>query len=123
LNTFFPERINCSGVMNLAGFIFLGAAAAYGVFCAVWALFGWIISGGEGGALVCRCRPGRSELPLIRRYILLKELGLIRMPLLLLDCALPEQELARLRGKCRTIEICSLQDLPARLELERNRID
>ena len=109
--------------MILAGYIFLGTAAAFGVFCALWTVFGWLMSGGEGGALVCRCKPGRSELPLIRRYIFLREIGLIRIPLLLLDCSLPEQELAKLRSKCRTIEICSLEALPARLELERNRID
>lgn len=123
LNTFFARRIDCSGVMNLAGYIFLGSAAAFGVFCAIWVVFGWTMSGGEGGALVCRCRPGRSELPLIRRYIFLRELGLLRMPLLLLDCTLPEQELAQLRSKCAAIEICSPEALPARLELERNRID
>ena len=82
-----------------------------------------MISGGEGGAVVCKCRPGRSELPFIRRYIFLKELGLINVPLLLLDCALPEPELSQLRSKCRTIETCSPAALPARLELERNRID
>ena len=107
----------------MAGFVFLGTAAAFGVFCAVWAMFGWLMSGGEGGALVCRCRPGCSELPLIRRYIFLRELGLVKMPLLLIDCALPAEELTALRRKCRSIELCSLEALPARLELERNRID
>lgn len=81
------------------------------------------MSAGTGGALVCRCRPGRSELPLIRRYLFLRELGLLRVPMLLLDCALPEAELARLQEKCPSIELCSLENLPARLELERNRID
>lgn len=107
----------------MAGYVCLGMAAAFGVFCAAWVLFGWLLPGGIGGALVCICRPGLREEPLVRRYIWLRELGLLRVPLLLVGSSLPYEEQAHLHRRCGSIEFCSLEELPARLEVERNRLE
>lgn len=106
----------------MAGFFLIGAMAAFGLFCVIWVLFGWLIFGDVGGAVVCLCHPGLREEPLVYRYCWLRGMGLVRAPLLAVDCGLSDSERAWLQG-CRGVELCSLEDLPSRLELERNRID
>lgn len=78
-------------------------------------------AGSTGGAVVCLCRGDGGELPLIRRYSWLRDMGLIRGPLLLVDCGsgVARETRARLG---RGMEICSLEELPARLEWERKRL-
>lgn len=107
----------------MAGYVCLGAAAAFGVLSAIWVLFGWLLPGGTGGALVCRCRPGLKEMPLIRRHRWLRELGLLRVPMLLVDSSFSQEERQFLRRRYSGIDFCSLEELPARLEVERNRIE
>jgi len=99
----------------MAWYCILGALAAFGLLCGVWVVFGWLLSGGTGGAVVCLpCGNGQEAL-FLRRCRWLRELGLLRCPVLLVDTAgtaLPEET-----------EICSPEELLTRLELERNRID
>lgn len=102
-------------------YICLGTLAAFGALCAGWACFGGLLRGSTGGAVVCLCRGDGGELPLIRRYSWLRDMGLIRGPLLLVDCGsgVARETRARLG---RGMEICSLEELPARLEWERKRL-
>lgn len=106
----------------MAGYVVLGVLAAYGVLCMLWAALGWLLPGGRGGATVCMCRAGLKEEFFIRRWCWLRGLGLIEGVLLVIDCGLGPAERAWLE-KCRDVEFCSLEELPARLELERNRIE
>lgn len=101
----------------------LGLFAALGFLCAVWSLLGWVFSRGQGGALVCLCRSDAREWELVHRYRWLKSFGLIRCPMLLVSTSLSHQEQQMLLRKYHDIEFCSLEELPARLELERNRLD
>ena len=62
--------------------IVAGTLAAFGLLSALWCLFGWLLPRGSG---VMVCAP--EEQAFIRRYQWLREMGLIRCPLLIVDRA------------------------------------
>lgn len=105
----------------MAGWIILITLAAFGVLSAMWAFFGCLLPAQRGGAAVCLCRGKGQEEPLIRRYLWLWELGLVRCPLVLVDCGLSESERARWR-KVKHIILCTQEELSSILEQERNRL-
>ena len=93
--------------------------AASGLVCILWVALGWLLPGRQCGAVVCMCYPGLKELPGLRRYAWLQELGLLSGPVLLVDRGLSDREKNILRQLGRNVEFCSLEELPARLEQER----
>lgn len=101
----------------MATLIILTVLAAFGVLSALWALFGFLLPGQRGPVMVCLCRSGGKEEAVIRRYRWLRDLGLLHCPLILVDGGLTEEERVRL-GK-QDVEICTLAELDARLEQER----
>ena len=103
--------------------ILLTVLAAFGALCALWALFGFMLPGQCGAALVCFCRPGNQEEAILRHYGWLRGTGLLRAPLLLVDCGLTEEERNRLLKGRQGVEICSPEELAHRLEQERNKLD
>ena len=89
----------------------MGTLAAYGAFCALWAMLGWLLPGLDGCALVCF---GQPDGEIFTRYKWLRGLGLLRCPLLAVT---PE-------GESRDgMEICAGEALLTRLEMERKRFD
>ena len=96
--------------------------AALGVLSCLWAAAGWLLPGGRGGAVVCLCRGGMREEALVRRYGWLHGAGLLRVPLLAVDCGLSEPERRWLEGRAG-VTVCTPEQLVRRLEWERNRID
>jgi hypothetical protein len=107
----------------MASWILLSVLAAFGVLCVIWALFGFLLPGQRGTVLVCLCHPGNREEAIIRHYGWLRDLGLLKAPLVLIDGGLTEEERARLLGCRQGVEICSPEELFSRLEQERNRLD
>ena len=103
--------------------ILMGVLAAFGFACALWALAGWLLPGGRGSTAVCLCRPGLKEMPTVRRLCWLRDVGLYRGAVLLVDCGLSEKERQHLSRMGRGIEFCSPEELPFRLEQERKRLD
>ena len=63
--------------------VWVAALASFGVFCVLWTVFGWLLSGGSG-TVVCVGEPAGAVL-LARRLRLLRELGLFRGRLVLLS--------------------------------------
>lgn len=106
----------------MAGFILLGMLAAFGALSGLWALFGWIMPCEAGGIMVCRCFPGMKESFFIKRYVFLREMGLLNCPLLVVDDGLSPEEQKWLLSKSG-IEICSPEEIASRLEVERNQIE
>ena len=106
----------------MTGNVMLVVLAAWGVLCLLWCGFGWLLSGGRGGCAVCMCRGGMQEELFIRRWRWLRSLGLVEGRLLAVDCGLEEPQ-RRWLARYRDVEICSLEELPDRLELERNQIE
>lgn len=98
-------------------YICLGVLAAFGALSALWCCLGWCVPGASGGVLVCRCRNGSGALAFLRRCSFLRGAGLLKCPVLLVDDGLDPRERQALER--RGVEICSLEALPARLELER----
>lgn len=101
----------------------IGTLAAFGAVCVLWALAGWIMSDKQSGTVVIRCRPGNPELGCVRRFVCLRELGLIRCTILLVDCGLTEQDRKELAPMEQYVEICSRETLLDRLETERIHLD
>ena len=97
----------------MALYIILGTLAAIGVLSILWVCFGWLLPGGTGAILVCR-EPSEA---LMLRCRWLRELGLLRLPLVILAKESPEQE--NLPHYGGGIEICSPEMLASRLERER----
>lgn len=96
----------------MAGWILLGTLAAFGAFCLLWALAGWLLPGLRGFALVCMELPEPEYLSRVRW---LRGLGLMDCPLIVVtEQAQREQT---------DMEICSRAELLRRLEWERNRFD
>lgn len=94
----------------MAGYVLLGALAAFGLLSMVWASLGWLLPSGRGCALVCF---GKPDPGILSRYKWLRGLGLLSCPLLVVadDPGEPEDG----------IEICTGEELLSRLEMERNR--
>lgn len=96
-------------------FICLGTLAAFGFLCCVYCVAGLFLSDDRRPMLICLLPQGHLPDGAIARYRLLKDLGLVRGPLLVIGTA-PSKA-------APDIEYCSLQDIPTRLELERNNLD
>ena len=97
----------------MAGYLIIGTLAAFGLFCVLWALFGWLLPGGKEGWLVYPGGPGEGELSFVRRYLWLKGMGLINCPLIIMDLGLCDREREWLSSK--GIEIYSPQEVTERL--------
>ena len=106
----------------MAGYVILCFLAAFGVLCVLWVASGWLFPRNQW-ITVCLCRSHTQETIAIRRYGWLKDLGFLKGPLLLVDSTLSEQQRCCVLRKYSGIEFCCLEELPARLELERNRLD
>lgn len=70
--------------------------------------------------MVYVCRPEDRREQVIRHYGWLRDLGLFHGPLLLVYSDFPQAEKERLCVRRQGIEICTVEELPSRLEQERN---
>lgn len=95
------------------GIIILSVLAAFGVLCVLWTFFGFLLPGQKGTYMVYTCR-GENLDALIRRCRWLRDLGLIRSPLLIVDRGMTEEQLQALDGKYG-IEICRPEELADRI--------
>ena len=101
----------------MAALIVLAVLGAFGLLCAMWVLFGFLLPGQRGAAAVLLCRGEADEEALIRRYLWLYNIGLIRCPLLLVDCGLSQCE--RFRLERHHMILCTPEELQNQLEQER----
>lgn len=91
----------------MAGFVILGTLAAFGVLCIAGLLVGLLLPRPRGGVLVYAA--GKGEDVILRRYFWLRELGLLRCPLILLDSKLPGPRKHRLTEKCPSVRFYTTQ--------------
>lgn len=91
--------------------VWIGALASFGVFCVLWTVFGWLLSGGRG-TVVCLGEPAGAAL-LARRLRLLRELGLFRGRLVLLTDEKNAGEDVALSG----MEIITPEEFSRRIQL------
>lgn len=104
----------------MAALIILAVLGAFGLLCAVWVLFGFLLPGQRGAAAVLLCHGEAAEEAVLRRYLWLYNIGLIRCPLLLVDCGLSRQDRARLEKF--PFPLCSPEELQTKLEQEREHL-
>lgn len=93
--------------------------AAWGLLCALWAGFGWMLSGSRFVTIAVLC-PRKNPEGILDRLLWLDGLGLLRCRLI---AAIPETAGVHLAQQYEGIEFCTLADLPARLEAEREELD
>lgn len=97
----------------MAGYVLFGTLAAFGALSVLWVLFGWLLPGGREGLLILPGRPGETETSFVRRYLWLRGLGLLEMPLVMVDLGLSQTEKNWLAD--REIELCGPEELSRRL--------
>lgn len=105
----------------MAALIVLAVLGAFGLLCVLWVLFGFLLPGQRGGAAVLLCRGDPEEEAVLRRYLWLYNAGLIRCPLLMVDCGLTEQQ--RIWLVKHPIILCTPEELQHQLEQERKQLD
>ncbi len=99
----------------MAGMVFWGAAAAFGLISVIWTLVGWLLPDGKGAAVVCWGQPDEG---ILIRVKWLQSLGLLRCPLLVVTDTEPFYYINK-----STIEYCRGEELLSRLEQERIWVD
>ena len=104
----------------MAALIILAVLGAFGLLCAMWVLFGFLLPGQRGAAAVLLCRGDPTEEAVLRRYLWLYNAGLVRCPLLLVDCGLTSGQ--RVWLSQYPITLCTLEELTDQLEQERNQL-
>lgn len=104
----------------MAGQVLVAVFAAFGLLSAGWALASIWLPAQPATVMVHICS-GREEAA-VRRYRWLRNLGVLRKPLILVDSRLTQKERAMLCRSCPDVEFCDLAELPARMEQERKII-
>ncbi|MBE6977811.1 MAG: hypothetical protein E7438_04125 [Ruminococcaceae bacterium] len=93
----------------MMGYVVLGLLAAFGGYCVLWALFGFLLPGNCRCTMVVLCSP-TDESALLRRLLWLRETGLLRCGLLLSGRGLNSRQRQRLRQKFPSIEFCDPEE-------------
>lgn len=104
----------------MAALIVLAIFGAFGLLCAMWVLFGFLLPGQRGAAAVLLCKGEPSEDAVLRRYLWLYNTGLVHCPLLMVDCGLTDAQ--RLWLTQYPIIICTPEELRDQLEKERKHL-
>lgn len=104
----------------MAALIVLTVLGAFGLLCALWVMFGFLLPGGRGAATVLLCRGEAGEEAVLLRYLWLYNTGLLRSPLLIVDCGLSPKDRKRLQR--HPIILCTVQQLQEKLEQERTHL-
>ena len=100
-------------VVFVAGYIVLGTLAAFGLVSALWVLYGFLLPPDRGSVLYAPARPGVAEDSFARRYLWLRELGLLREELVMVDFGLSDEERDWLMA--RGVTVCTPEKLAERL--------
>ncbi len=106
----------------MAWMILTTALAAWGIFCAGWLIWGWLLQSESKQEPVLLCYAPDRELSICRcRW--LQDLGLLNGKLIVISDGLSPQVQEILLRKYPNLEFCSLEALPRRLEVEIDELD
>ncbi len=105
-------------VKTMLWYVCMGVLAAFGLLCAIWVILGLFLPRAGTVAILC----DGTEKTLVRRYFWLRELGLIRCRLILLDSRLPAAFRQQIMEKCKDIEFLTLAQWLDRRNEERSEI-
>ena len=93
--------------------LILSILAVFGVLCVLWVFLGWLLPGQKGVSTVYVCR-GEEIDALLRRHRWLRDMGIIRSRLIIVDEGMTEQQRRLLDGK-HGIEICAREQIADRI--------
>ena len=105
----------------MAGYICIGTLAAFGLICVVWIGCGLVLPRISGGIAVLTGPLNRERLDTARRWIWLREMGLLYSPLIALEEGLTGYEREWLM--CHGFEICGRAEIAARLGIGEKKLD
>ena len=105
----------------MAGYVLIGTLAAFGTVCALWILIGWGLPRTYDGIAVLSGPLQGQTLDTARRWIWLREMGLLRSPLLAVAESMTETDISWLI--CHGFEICSRKEILRRLGIGENDFD
>jgi hypothetical protein len=107
----------------MAAYVILSLFAAYGVLCALWSLFGFLLPGRRGACTVCLCTDGSSEATVVDRHRWLSGMGFAQGPLILVDCGLSPERQCFLHRRGSDVILCTPDELFTILKQEREYLD
>lgn len=87
----------------------IGTLAAFGAYCAIWTLLGWLLPKAEGCAIVFWKPPEEESLA---RLKWLRDMGFLDLPVIVIGRESP----------CPETENCSREELLSGLERERKQV-
>lgn len=102
-------------------YVVIGALAAFGLMCVMWIGSGLFLPRICAGAAVLAGPLDREAMDTARRWIWLREMGLLYSPLLAVKGTLTEVEENWLY--CHGFEICSREEVLSRLGIGENEFD
>ena len=97
----------------MAGFVLIGALAAFGLICAVWIGCGFFLPDTRSGGSVLTGPLQGNTLAAARRWIWLREMGLLYSPLIAVQDSFSEAEQEWL--SCHGFILCSRAETIRRL--------
>lgn len=106
----------------MAWMIVLGLLAAWGLLYVIWFLFGWLVSEKLSATTVVFRRNDQFADGIILRWRWLRSMGLLCGKLIVVGQTISDTERKILRDHYPDVEFCSMEALPALLELERNHL-
>ena len=104
----------------MAVLMILAVLGILGLPALLWTAAGWTLGSRDGGCRVCVCGPDGKEGPFLERAAMLKRLGLLAGPVLLVDMGISEQMKKRMKNE--DFRLVSPEGLLEILELERNQL-
>ena len=90
-------------------YVLLGLLAAFGLFCVIWVLFGFLLPGSRRCSVILLCSP-KDEAAILCRLLWLREIGLLRCKVLLSGRGLTTRQRAQILRKYSFIEFCDPED-------------
>lgn len=97
----------------MIGYFVLGTLAAFGLVSALWVLYGLLLPPDRDGVIYAPGRPGAAENSFARRYLWLRELGLLREELTMVDFGISDAERDWLTE--RGVTVCAPEQLAERM--------
>ena len=105
----------------MAGYVIIGALAAFGLMCVIWIGCGAALPDSRKGLLLLSAPLDEETLNAVRRWIWLREMGLLYTPMAAVDDGLEDAQRSWLEGQ--GFIIYSRAELARKLGIGENRID
>lgn len=105
----------------MVGYVLVGTLAAFGLICVIWLVCGLFLPDCRGGICLLNGPLDEKNLATARRWIWLREMGLLCGPLTALESQLTAEEREWLI--CHGFEICSLEACLHRLGIGEKNVD